>query len=49
MPTYVYIVKSGALRLLVRATGAAAAIGLAIERHGLRRASASRFTPGAAA
>jgi hypothetical protein len=40
MPVYPYLVKSGALRLVLDATGAAAAIGLAIELHGLRKASA---------
>lgn len=40
-----YLVKSGALRLLITATSAAGAIAQAIELYGLHGASACRFNP----
>lgn len=42
---HTYLVKSGALRLLIAATGAANAIAQAIELYGLAGASASRHHP----
>ncbi|WP_287804131.1 hypothetical protein [Diaphorobacter sp.] len=46
---HTYLVKAGALRLLIAATGASNAIAQAIELYGLHGASARRFAPGGAA
>lgn len=40
---HTYLVKSGALRLLIAATGAASAIAQAIELYGLAGASARPY------
>ena len=41
----VYLVKAGALRLLITAPSAAGAIAQAIELYGVTSASARRFAP----